>query len=59
MIKPQYKKLEPIPTKDLPEFARIALRAQHRAARKLRAEHKRLGMPLIGWKDGKVIEIQP
>ena len=45
--------------KDLPEFARIAMKAQHRAARKLRAEHKRLGMPLISWKDGKVIEIQP
>ncbi len=59
MIKPIYKELKPIPAKDLPEFARIALKAQHRAARKLRAEHKRLGMPLIGWKDGKVIEIQP
>mgnify|MGYP000064804761 FL=1 len=59
MIKPIYKELKPIPTKDLPEEARIALKAQHRAARKLRAEHKRLGMPLIGWKDGKVIEIQP
>lgn len=59
MIKSNVFTLKPIPTKDLPEEARIAMRAQHRAARKLRAEHKRLGMPLIGWKNGKVIEIEP
>lgn len=59
MIKPQYRKLKPIPAKDLPEEGRIALRAQHRAAKKLRAEHKRLGMPLIAWEKGKIVEIQP
>jgi len=59
MIKPSYKRLKPIPAKDLPEEARIALKAQRRAAKKLRTEHKRLGMPLISWKDGKVITIQP
>ena len=59
MIKPEYKELKPIPEKELPEFARIALKAQRRAIRKLRVEHRRLGMPLIGWKDGKVIEIDP
>ena len=40
---------------ELPDWARIALRAQHRAARKLRAEHKRLGLPLIVWRNGRVV----
>ena len=51
--------LKPIPTKDLPEEARIAMRAQHRAARKLRAEHRRLGLPLIVTRNGKIVEIEP
>lgn len=59
MIKPHYRKLKPIPSNDLPEEGRLALKAQHRAAKKLRAEHKRLGMPLISWEKGKVVEIQP
>ena len=58
MIKPNYKELKPIPAKDLPEFARIALQAQRRAIRKVKAENKRLGLPLISWKDGKVLEIE-
>lgn len=37
----------------------MALKAMRRSMRKLLAEHRRLGMPLIGWKDGKVIEIDP
>ena len=44
---------------DLPEFARLALRAHHRAARKLRAEHRRLGLPIIVWENGRVVEKQP
>ena len=56
---PTYKEHNPILEKELPEFARIALKAQRRAIRKLRVEHRRLGMPLIGWKEGKVIEIDP
>ncbi|HCC21285.1 MAG TPA: hypothetical protein DEP88_08570 [Verrucomicrobiales bacterium] len=59
MIKPNYKKLKPIPEKELSEHGRMALKAMKRAMRKLRAEHKRLGMPLISWKDGKVIEVDP
>ena len=47
MIKPNYKKLKPIPEKELSEHGRMALKAMKRAMRKLRAEHKRLGMPLI------------
>ncbi len=59
MIKPTYKKLKPIPEKDMSENARMALKAGRRAIRKLRAENKRLGLPLISWKDGKVIEVDP
>ncbi|BCU77826.1 hypothetical protein [Luteolibacter sp. LG18] len=44
---------------ELPEFARLALRAHKRAARKPRAEHRRLGLPIIVWKDGMVVEEQP
>jgi len=36
-----------------PEFVKRAERAFRRAARKLRAEHRRLGLPLIIWKNGK------
>jgi len=59
MIKSNVITLKPIPTKDLPEEARIAMRAQHRAARKLRAEHRRLGLPLIVTRNGKIVEIEP
>jgi hypothetical protein len=41
---------------ELPEDMQQALRAMHRAARKLRAEHRRLGLPIIVWKNGKVVE---
>ncbi|MCW1923463.1 hypothetical protein OKA05_12940 [Luteolibacter arcticus] len=41
---------------ELPDDMRQALLAQHRAARKLRAEHRRLGLPIIVWRDGKVVE---
>ncbi|MFC7337077.1 hypothetical protein ACFQY0_07805 [Haloferula chungangensis] len=40
---------------ELPEFAKGALRAHRRADKKLRAENKRLGLPLIVWKDGKLV----
>lgn len=33
-----------------------ALRALQRAGRKVRAENRRLGLPLIIWQDGKVHE---
>jgi hypothetical protein len=33
-----------------------ALRSLRRAVRNLRAENRRLGLPLIVWKDGKVQE---
>lgn len=45
-------------TSELPEERQVALRAMRRASRKLRAEHKRLGLPLVVWESGKV-EKQP
>ena len=59
MIAPLTENLQYQKEGDLPKFAQLALRAHRRAARKLRAEHKRLGLPLIVWKDGKVVERQP
>jgi hypothetical protein len=35
------------------------LLAAKKMARDLRAEHKRWNMPLLTWKDGKVIEVKP
>jgi hypothetical protein len=59
MIAPQYKPLRPLKPSELSEHGQIALRAHHRAARKLRAEHRRLGLPIIVWENGKVVEKQP
>jgi hypothetical protein len=36
-----------------------ALRAMREAVADVIAEHKRLGMPLIIWRDGKIVEISP
>jgi len=55
----QPKPLRPMKASELSEEGRMVLRAQHRAARKLRAEHRRLGLPIIVWKNGKVVEEQP
>ena len=33
-----------------------ALRALRRAARKVHAENRKLGLPLVLWQDGKVVE---
>lgn len=49
------KPLKHLKESELPEFARLALRAHQRAARKLRKEHRLLGLPLIAWKDGRVV----
>lgn len=59
MIAPRKENLKHMKEGDLPEFARLALRAHKRAARKLRIENRRLGLPIIVWKDGKVVEEQP
>ncbi len=39
-----------------PEFVTRAERALRRAARNVRAEKRRLGLPLIVWEHGKVRE---
>jgi hypothetical protein len=40
-----------------PAFVTRAERALHRAARKVRAENRRLGLPLIVWKNGRTVAI--
>ncbi len=56
MIAPRNEPLKHQKESELPEFARLALRAHKRAARKLRAEHRKLGLPIIVWKNGRVVE---
>ena len=55
-MKKQRQVLNPIPEKEMSEWARIALRAHRRATRKKRIELRRRGLPMIIWKDGKVRE---
>jgi hypothetical protein len=49
--------LKPIPEKEMSEWARVASQAHRRATRKKRIELRQRGLPMIGWKDGKVREI--
>jgi len=56
-MKKQRQALNPIPEKEMSEWARVALRAHRRATRKKRAELCRLGLPMITWKNGKVREV--
>lgn len=37
----------------------LGLAAAKKMARDLRAEHKRWNMPLLTWKDGKVVAVKP
>ena len=53
MIAPRQKPLKPMKMSELSEHGQMALRAMRRAARKLRAEHKRLGLPLMVWKTAR------
>jgi hypothetical protein len=39
-----------------PAFVTRAERALRRSARKVQRQNRKLGLPLILWKDGKVIE---
>ena len=41
----------------LPAFVVRAERAAGRAAKKLRAQNRALGLPFIVWRNGKVVEI--
>ncbi len=40
-----------------PAFVARAERALRRAGRKARAESRRFGLPLIGWKNGKPCDV--
>jgi hypothetical protein len=57
MIAKPSKILKPIPERGMSEWARVAARAHKRATRKKRSELRRLGLPMIIWKDGKVREV--
>lgn len=59
MIAPKHTPLRPLKMSELPEHGQMALRAARRSARKLRAEHRRLGLPIIVWENGKVVEKAP
>lgn len=48
-------KLQPKPLQ--PEFVLRAQRALRRAARNVREENRRLGLPLLVWGDGKVVKV--
>jgi hypothetical protein len=52
-----HNRLKPIPEKEMSEWARIALRAHRRATRKKQADLRRLGLPMVIWKNGKVREV--
>ena len=56
MIVPRAQPLRPLKIHELSEEGQVALRAHRRAARKLRIEHRRLGLPIIVWENGKVVE---
>lgn len=55
MTVPEHKALRPMKMSELPEEGQVALRAMRRASRKLGAEHKRLGLPLVVWENGKMV----
>jgi hypothetical protein len=57
MKKNLYDRLKPIPESKMSPEARVASQAHRRATRKKRAELRRLGLPMIGWKNGKVREV--
>jgi predicted ABC-type ATPase len=41
------------------ELGQMALRSFRRAVRAVRAENRKLGLPLVVWKDGRVQKIKP
>ena len=52
-----YNGLKPIPESKMSREARVASQAHRRATRKKCIELRQRGLPMIGWKDGKVREI--
>jgi hypothetical protein len=57
MKKNLHNGLKPIPERKMSPEARVASQAHRRATKKKRAELRRLGLPMIIWKDGKVREV--
>jgi hypothetical protein len=43
-------------SRKVPAFAMRADRAMRRATRKVRAENRALGLPIIVWENGKVVK---
>lgn len=56
-MKNGHKILRLIPERRMVPAARIAARAHRAATRKKRAELRRLNLPVIIWKDGKVCAV--
>jgi hypothetical protein len=46
-------------TKEQPAFIARGEAAAKAMAKELRAEHKRWNLPLLSWKDGKVVATKP
>jgi len=56
------KSLKKVPTpsaKEQPAFLARGQAAAKAMAKELRAEHKRWNLPLLTWKDGKVVATKP
>ncbi len=47
------------PSKEQPAFLARGQAAAKTMAKELRAEHKRWNLPLLSWKDGKIIASKP
>jgi hypothetical protein len=47
------------PSKEQPAFIARGQAAAKAMAKELRAEHKRWNLPLLSWKDGKVVATKP
>lgn len=45
--------------KDQPDFIARSQAAAKVMAKEVRAEHKRWNLPLLSWKDGKVVATKP
>lgn len=55
MKPPKTKRL----SKEQPAFIARGQAAARAMAKELRAEHKRWNLPLLSWKDGKIIATKP
>lgn len=56
MIAPAYKPLRPLKMSELSPEGQAAYRAMRRAAKKVREEHRRFGLPLIVSENGRIVK---